>query len=322
MESSRPFSYCIRLRCDRVSVLSQKTKRYSACQSGTPRLMATRASLFVVGRIKKIGSALERKGHSVMARSGDRLLASSKTDGTGRFLLEWPDDPGEDGITIELLDGRGAVSESVVIPRAELSSPPIVAFTGEGVVGFSSSREENTRRDRFEADGDYPITVSPACQEVTLYWVCPEDSRVSIVSEGETPRSGLPSSGSLKVAESRSRAYTRRVWPAGAAIHEFSDRTVEVLRYPSLSLVLYGLQLWTPGQGEFGASTSCPAGEEGLTVVVTSSDKEMVPDFQIPVVPGSNWATSRVPLGPKKGVVKLTASAPGFARDEVTFTTR
>jgi hypothetical protein len=248
-------------------------------------------------------------------------LDSSTTDGTGRFLLEWTD-PSTEGTTfVELLDPNGAVSESVGLTSADLDSPPVVAFSGEGVAGAGGSHQNRGRMDSFEADGHYPVCVAPSCLEVTLSWRCPEGSRVLILRGGTPFRDGLAHAGLLKVTDPRSNSYTRRTWLAGAGPEQFSDRTVEVLRYPSLSLVLYGEGLCTGGRGEFGASISCPAGAEGVTVRIRSSDLERVPDFEIRIPPGAVWATTQVPLGPKFGVAKITGSAKGFVQDMVTLST-
>ena len=283
--------------------------------------MATVAgnTLFVAGRLTKIAPPEDRRGHPLRARSGGRVLDSTMTDESGRFLLEWTDQVDQANTLIELLDSKGAVSEFLQLTRAELDSPPVVAFSGEGVVGSGNSRQVSDRRDRFEAEGCYPVFVASSCQEVNLSWTCPQGSTVSLLSGGKELQIGLPYVGSLRVTEARSSSYTRRTWLAGAGPDQFSDRTVEVRRYPSLSLVVYGLALWAEGQGEFGASVSCPAGDEGVTVSVSSSDLEMVPDFQIIIPPGLRWATTRVSMGSRKGVAKLTASAHGFAQDVVTF---
>jgi hypothetical protein len=282
--------------------------------------MTPRGKLFVMGRLKKNAHPSERRGHAVRASSGDHVLDSTVTDGSGRFLLEWNDDGNEVGVVIELLTTGGGVAESIEVARGDLESPPVVVFSGEGVVGTPTPNVIGERRDRFEAEGDYPVCVVSSCQELTLNWVSPEGSRVSILSGGKPIREGLPAVGLLKVTDASSARYTRRLWLAGAASNQYTDKTVEVRRYPSLSLVLYGTALWRPGQGEFGASISCPAGSEGLTVTVRSSDSDIVPDFEIMILPGTTWATARVVLGPKKGVVNVTASAPGYARDGVTLT--
>ncbi len=280
------------------------------------------SKLFVAGRLTKIALPTELRGHHVRALSGGLVLDSSLTDDFGRFLLEWPDRGAEGNTFVELLGPEGAVSESRELARADLDSPPVVAFSGEGVVGFEASPQDGDRRDRFVAEGCYPVYVAPSCLGVTLSWTGPEGSRVSILSGGEALQSGLPHVGSLKVTDAQSSSYTRRTWLAGAGPDQFSDLTVEVRRYPSLSLVIWGLALWPPGQGDFGASISCPAGEEGLAVTVRSSDLEIVPDFEIRISPGTTWATTRVPMGSKKGVAKITASARGFARDAVTFSVK
>jgi hypothetical protein len=278
------------------------------------------SKLFVMGRLKKPGFPGERRGHSVRARSGDLVLDSSTTDGSGRFLLEWRDAGKREAIKVELLDTRGAVSESTDISSEELCSPPAVVFSGEGVVGAGDSSVHADRMDRFEAEGDYPLCVVSSCQEATLSWNCPQGSSVAILADGVLIQSGLPALGSMKVSENRSVKYTRRVSTPGGGPGQFTDRTVEVRRYPSLSLVLYGMTLWINGIGEIGASISCPAGKDGMNVAVASSDLEMVPNFEIALLPSTDWGTARVNLGAKKGVVTLTGTAEGFARDSVTFT--
>lgn len=277
------------------------------------------STLFVTGRLVKIAPAHDRVGHRLQARSGECILDSTTTDETGRFLLEWAEDGAGGDVTVQLLGPKDAVAESVVLTRADLDSPPVVNFTGEGVVGYGTSPRGVDRSDRFDADGCAAIYVAPSCQDVTLSWTCPEGTGVSILCDGEDLRTGLPHVGLLRVKDAESHTYTRRAWLPGAPPDQFSDRTVEVRRYPSLSLVTSGKALWPPGVGQFGASTSCPAGEEGLKVSVKSSDPEMVPDFEIAIPPGFAWVTSAVQIGSKKGTVTLTASAPGFARDAVTF---
>ncbi len=198
-----------------------------------------------------------------------------------------------------------------------MDSPPAVAFYGEGVLVTGTSNEASDRMDGFEAEGQNPVCVALSCQEVTLSWTCHEGSRVSILRDGETFREGLAHVGLLKVTDSGTASYTRRRWLVGAEPDQYSDRTVEVLRYPSMSLVLYGKRLWTGGRGEFGASISCPAGDEGVTVRVRSSDPETVPDFEIRIPPGAVWGQVQVPLGQRGGVAKITGSAHGYAQDTV-----
>jgi hypothetical protein len=276
-------------------------------------------TLFVTGRLSKLAPPEERRGHAVQARTGRLLLDSSVTDETGRFLLEWTDNGAKANMLIELLDPRGAASESVELTMADLDSPPVVVFSGEGVVGTGNSGKDADRGDRFEAEGCHPVCVASSCQEVTLSWTGPEGSRISILSGGRLLHDRPSSAGSLKVSDARSSTYTRRIWLAGAGPDQFSDRTVEVRRYPSLSLVVYGLTLRTHGQADLGASISPPAGDGGVIVGVRSSDPEMVPDFEIRIPPELSWATTLVSLGSKEGVVTLTASARGFARDAVTL---
>jgi hypothetical protein len=175
-------------------------------------------------------------------------------------------------------------------------------------------------RGSFEAEGDHPLCVTSSCLEATLTWKSSRGSRASIFSDGGgMVREGLPHVGSLRVLEDSSRRYTLRIWTAGAGPDRFSERTVEVRRYPSLSLVLDGDAFRVGSWAEFGAATSCIAGDEGLMVRVTSSDTEMVPEFELRIPSGSRWASTRVSLGDKTGQVEVTASALGYARDSVTF---
>jgi hypothetical protein len=273
----------------------------------------------VAGRLRKIAPAAERRGHVASARAADLSLTSSTTDGSGRFLLEWRGDMPDDGISIELLDLRGNVSESARLTAADLVSPPVVEFSGDGVVGFGRPSEGVDPGDTFEAEGDHPLCVTSSCLDAALTWTSSQGSRISIFSDGEAVREGLPHRGSLSVIEDSSRRYTLRIWPAGAGPDGFSERTVEVRRYPSLSLVLDGDTFKAHSWTEFGAATSCAAGEEGLTVRVTSSDLEMVPEFELAIPVGSRWASTRVYLGEKTGPVEVTASAQGYTRDAVTF---
>jgi len=271
----------------------------------------------VMGRLKKIAPRRDRRGHLVRARAGERLLSSSTTDSSGRFLLEWMDG-GDKEVVIELMDSRGDVSEWVGLTATDLASPPVVSFSGERVVGFARpSRDVDDGS--FEAEGDYPLCVTSSCLGATLFWTAPQGSRVSIISDAGVVRAGLPSQGSLVVVESRGRKYTRRVWPAGAGPGQYSERTVEIRRYPSLSLVLDGGIFKAGSSVEFGAAVSCPAGEKGLKVRVASSDVEVVPEFELMIPTGSKWASARVSLGDRMGRVEVTASAPGYTQDGVTL---
>jgi hypothetical protein len=273
--------------------------------------------LHVMGRLKKIAPRRDRRGHVVRARADERLLSSATTDSSGRFLLEWRDG-GDEKIVIELMDSRGDVSESVGLTATDLASPPVVSFSGERVVGFARpSRDVDDGS--FEAEGDYPLCVTSSCLEATLSWTAPQGSRVSIISDAGVVRAGLPSQGSLAVVESRSRKYTRRVWPAGAGPGQYSERTLEIRRYPSLSLVLDGRTFRAGSSAEFGVAVSCPTGQEGAKVRVASSDVEMVPEFELMIPTGSKWASARVSLGDRTGRVKVTASALGYTQDGVTF---
>ncbi|MDA4114391.1 MAG: hypothetical protein OK474_10120 [Thaumarchaeota archaeon] len=272
---------------------------------------------FVMGRLKKVAPGRDRRGHSVRARAGERLLSSSTTDSSGRFLLEWRDDGRHEETAIELIDSRGDVSESLELTAADLLSPPVVIFSGERVVGFGRPSKDIDGEGGFQAEGDYPLCVTSSCLQATLSWTAPPGSRVSIISDGGMVRAGLPPQGILSVLEDRTRRYTRRVWPAGAGPGQYSEKTLEVKRYPSLSLVVDGRTFETGSSVEFGASTSCPAGGNGLTVRVATSDSATVPPFELTMPAGSKWASTRVILGRKTGLAEVTAFAQGYARDAV-----
>src|ERR1019366_5908810 len=101
--------------------------------------------VFVTGRLTKIALPRDRRGHRVRALSGGRVLDSSETDEAGRFLLEWMGPSTEGDALIELLGSNGAVSESVKLSSADLDSPPVVAFSGAGVIGAGASHPDRDR---------------------------------------------------------------------------------------------------------------------------------------------------------------------------------
>ena len=247
------------------------------------------------------------------------MLDRSTTDTAGRFKLQWERNPREEDITIELLNEGGGVEESEQITAADLFSPPVLEFSGRALVGSPRTGEDRGGACRFEADGDYPLCVTSSCQEVTLSWDSPEGSEVSIVSEWESVRSGLPERGSVKVLERGDKTYTLRTRPPGERSGRLSELAVEVRRYPALSLVLDGLRFGTGSEVEFGVCTSCPAGEDGVLVSIMTSDSAMVPQSEVIIPAGANWATTRVTVGRRAGAVKVTAMAPGYVRDGVDF---
>ena len=224
----------------------------------------------VAGRLMKIAPAAERRGHLARARAGDLSLSSSTTDGSGRFLLEWRGDVPDDGVSIELLDPRAEVSESASLTAADLVSPPVIQFSGDGVVGFGRASEEVDPRGSFEAEGDHPLCVTSSCLEATLTWTSSQGfSGLDILGwRGDGPRGA-----SARWLAERHRGQQPMVHSAHLASRReprsVSERTVEVRRYPSLSLVLDGDAFRVGSWAEFGAATSCIAGEEGLTVRVT-----------------------------------------------------
>jgi hypothetical protein len=271
-----------------------------------------------MGRLKAIGSGRQLRGHVVRARTEELVLDSSTTDSAGRFLLRWGA-IGDGKTAIELLGANGDVVESMELTAAELVSPPVVGLSGRSVVGSNGVDEEKDPENFFVADGDYPLCVTSSCIEVTLSWTAPTGSRVSIISEGETLREGLPSRGSLRVVENTIKKYTRRAQLPGAQLGEFSDRTVEVRRYPSLSLVAEGTTFRRGISLDLGVSVSCPAGDGGLKVTVLTSDHDVVPRSEFTIPAGLTWATTKIRLGEKAGRADVTAAAPGYVRDGVTF---
>jgi hypothetical protein len=246
------------------------------------------------------------------------VLDSSATHSAGRFLLKWASSD-ETKVSIELLSATGSVVESIELTGEDLTSPPVVGFTGSGAIGSLGKEEVEDTGGVFEADGDYPLCVTSSCIPVILSWNAPSASKVSIISDGKTLGDGLPSQGSLKVVEDSTKKYTQRTWLQGAPPGEFSDRTVEVRRYPSLSLVMEGTRFRRGNMVDFGASISCPAGDGGLKVTILTSDADVVPMSELTIPAGSTWMRTKVRLGENAGNAKVTATAPGYVRDGVTF---
>jgi hypothetical protein len=271
-----------------------------------------------MGRLKTIAPRKELRGHAVRARADGRVLDSSTTDSAGRFLLRW-DAAAEEKTAIELFGVDGSVVETIELTAADLLSPPVVGFSGKGVVGFGAFEAENDSGVVFEADDDYPLCVTSSCQQVTLSWVAPGSSTVSVTSEGDVVGEGLPVKGTLQVFAKDSKKYTLRARLPGDPKGRFSELTLEVRRYPVLSLVVEGAELRSGSEVELGASISCPAGSSGLLVSVMTSNMEMVPASEILIPAGSSWGTVRVRVGSKAGRVKMTAAAPGHTRDGVTM---
>jgi hypothetical protein len=271
-----------------------------------------------MGRLKTIASRKELRNHLVRARAAGRVLDSTTTDSAGRFLLRW-DGAEEEKTAIELLGADGAVVETTELTASDLESPPVVGFSGKEVVDFGVTDVEDDSGIVFEADSDYPLCVTSSCIEVTLSWTVQSGAKVSILSEREVIREGLGAHGSLKVVEEGIKKYTLRVQSPGAQQGQFVDRTVEVRRYPSLSLVMEGTRFSRGSTAVLGASVSCPAGDGGLNVTILTSDPESVPRTDLRIPAGSTWASTVVRLGDKPGTAKVTATAPGYVRDGVTF---
>lgn len=274
--------------------------------------------LYVVGRLKAVASRKQRRGHSVTVSSGDRLLDSTTTDSGGRFLLEWPDDSSRESFVFKLYNADKSVAESVQLTRADLVSPPFMGFQGDSVLKSARPQPEVDANNRFEADGDWPLSVSSSCQQVTLSWAAPAGSIVSIVSDGSTVAGGLGAEGTLNVFAPGNKVYTRRARLPGDS-GGYSDLTLEVRRHRALSVVLESDHAKSGGELEVGASTSCPAGPQGLLVTMLTSDGAMVPQFDVRIPPGSTWGRTKVRLGTKTGRAKMVATAPGYTRDGVTL---
>lgn len=279
---------------------------------------ATPKKLYVVGRLKTVASRRQRRRHIVTISSDSRLLSSTTTDSGGRFLLEWPNDPSDDKFVLRLLKSDQSVAETLELGRADLISPPFVGFQGDSVLSEVRLEPEVDANNRFEADGDYPLSVTSSCQQVTLSWRAPTGSMVSIISEGSLVGEGFGAEGSLNVFVAGNKSYMRRAWLPGDQ-KGFSDLTLEVRRHPALSVILQGSFAKSGSEIDVGASTSCPAGPRGILVTVMTSDSEMVPQFDIPIPAGSKWGQMRVKLGGKAGRVKMVAMAPGYTRDGVTL---
>lgn len=274
--------------------------------------------LYVMGRLKTVASRKQRRGHVVTVGLDGRDLGSAITDSAGRFVVEWPDEPAEDGFSLNLLSADGRIEESQRITRTDLFSPPVISFSGDSVLNSVRSERDVRQDDRFEADGDYPLCVTSSCQQVTLTWTAPKGSVVSILSEGSVVAEGLGEVGMLEVFSETTRRYTRRAILPGAS-GASSDLTLEVRRYPAMSLVVQNDTVKAGSEVEFGLSTCCPAGEEGLVVTVLTSDANMVPQFQVKIPARSAWGEAKVRLGPKIGRAKLVATARGYTRDGVSL---
>lgn len=128
--------------------------------------------LYVVGRIRGASPRHPLSGHRVVGRLGGRVLAESSTDGAGRFLLEWSQSAEEQGgVLVELLDPDGRPREAVELTPEQLVSPSVIIFEVRDARSDAGKDEvERGAGDYFEADGDSPVTVTAACQEVSLSW--------------------------------------------------------------------------------------------------------------------------------------------------------
>lgn len=267
---------------------------------------------WVMGRLKSATPERGLCGHAVRARAGGRILDSSVTTRAGRFLMTWTA-RNDERTSVELLDTDGDIIEVTEIAGTELLSPPVVVFS-PARMPHSIPKSGESESAALLADGDNPVCIASSCAHVTLSWSVPKGTKALILSGDTVVRKGLDVGGSLKVLEEGVRRYTMR-----AEGGEFKDCVVEVRRCPTLALVMQGVRFRRGTPVEFGVSTSCPAGPGGLRVRLLTSDQEVIPGDEFVIQAGSTWGSARVNTGRKPGKVEVTASAPGYSRDGVSF---
>lgn len=271
----------------------------------------------IVGRLERVVQKGKLRGHRVQVRVERRVLDATTTDGAGRFTLSWIAGNDEKAV-VELLDHSGKVAETAELTVEELVSPSVIGFSGEKVIGARGFQSESDPELIFEADGDHPLCVTSSCIPVTLSWMAPDGCRVSIVSDAETILDDAPPVGSLDVTASGNCAYTLRA-SSRESEEPVSEQTLEVRRYPSLSLIMEGSRFKKGSIVNFGVAISCAAGRDGLNVTILTSDPEMSPEVNLTIPRGANWSNARVRLGEKTGKIRMNATAPGYVRDGVTF---
>ena len=93
--------------------------------------------------------------------------------------------------------------------------------------------------------------------------------------------------------------------------------TVNVKRFPTLSLYFEEGNLRRCRPLEVGIAISCPAPENGLPVTLLSSDPAKVESGHVVIPSGENRAAVSLEVGAQAGQVELTGLAPGYLRDSV-----
>ena len=279
--------------------------------SGPRELGLDDTTRWIMGRLKPWAPENRLRGFVVRARAGGRVLDSSVTTGAGRFLLSWSS--GHDETTsIELLDANGDIAASTDVDKTDLVSPPVVVFSP---ARMPRPMPESGERDLpvLLADGDHPVCIASSCADVTLSWTGPIGTKVAILSEGKVIKKGLEPVGSLRVSEAGARRYTMK-----AEEGELGDSVVEVRRCPTLALVMQGTRFERGTLVDFGLSISCPAGPGGLVARLLTSDPGVIAGAELAIPEGHTWGSTRVNAG-KPGKVEVTACAPGYSRDGVSF---
>jgi len=272
---------------------------------------------FVMGRLRAAADTKALRGHTVRARSTGRVLDRTMTDSAGRFLLEWHGE--NEDVTVDLLDDGGTVVESISLASADLVSPASIGFRGQKLLSRGKPEPKDDRAVVFEADDDSPICVTSSCIEVTLSWALPSGSVASIACRGQPVKESLESAGSLKVVERGTCEYALRFLRPGGLEGVYSEKKLEVRRYPSLSLVTEGTTFKKGSRLTLGVSLSCPAGSDGLRVSILSSDEGIIKSTEMNVVPGATWVTTALVLEGRAGKAEVTAKAEGQVPDGVTI---
>jgi hypothetical protein len=272
-----------------------------------------------MGRLKSKASREQLRGHRVRAVIGGSTVDSTLTDSAGRFSLEWNEGGERRGVRVELMSDDGNVSETTELSAEDVVSPPVLGFAGTAVIGERRKEERIDDRRSFEADDDHPICVTSSCIPVTLAWRTAPGSRVSLLADGVAMKERLPDAGSFTVRTEGSVHYILRSWESGSSDKDFTDRELEVRRYPSLSLVMEDTSYRGGAIVEFGVALCCPAPAGGLEVAVRTSDAEMVPEMRFTIPPGASWGSTKTAVGEKMGRAKVLATAAGYVSDGVTF---